>query len=322
MRPFFLIAAAVFGLTSMNAGAEAQVYPSRPITIVVPFPAGGPSDGPARVLAERMRLSLGQPVVVENVAGASGSIGTGRVARAAGDGYTLVLGNSATHVINGAVFKLSYDTQKDFEPISPLVYQSALIVGRKTLPAKNLHELIAWLKANPDNAVQGTGGPGGVPHMIGVFFQKETATRFRFVPYRGIAFAINDLVAGHIDMMFDGANHALPQVRTGAIRAYAVAAKSRLPAAPDIPTVDEAGLPGFHFSAWQALFAPKSTPKPVLTKLNAAIVDALADPAVRQRLAEDIFPREQQTPEALAALQQSDIEKWWPLIKAANIKLD
>jgi tripartite-type tricarboxylate transporter receptor subunit TctC len=323
MRRTCLIVLTACGLAGVNADAGAQVYPSRPVTLVVPWPTGGPSDGPARLLAERMRVSLGQPVIVENVSGASGSAGTGRVARAAPDGYTLVHGNLATHVINGAVFKLPYDVQKDFEPISLLAAQPFLIVGRKTMPAKNLTELIAWLKANPDKAVQGTGGPGGVPHMIGVFFQKETGARFAFVPYRGTAVAINDLVAGHIDMMIDAPNNTLPQVRTGMIKAYAVTAKSRLPAAPDIPTVDEAGLSGFHFASWQGLYAPKGTPGSVVTKLHSAVVDALADPELRRRLADlgqDIFPREQQTPEALAALQQADIEKWWPIIKAANIK--
>lgn len=277
------------------------------------------------LLAERMRASLGQPVIVENVSGASGSVGTGRVARAAPDGYTLVHGNLATHVINGAVFKLPYDVQKDFEPISLLADQSFLIASRKTLPAKTLTELVSWLKANPDKAVQGTGGPGGVPHILGVFFQNETGARFGFVPYRGTALAINDLVAGHIDIMIDASNNTLPHVRTDMIKAYAVTAKSRLPTAPDIPTVDEAGLPGFHFSSWQALFAPKGTPGPVVATLQAAVVDTLADPEVRRRLADlgqDIFPREQQTPEALAALHQANIEKWWPLIRATNIKAE
>jgi tripartite-type tricarboxylate transporter receptor subunit TctC len=323
MRRTCLIVLTACGLAGVNVAAGAQIYPSRPVTLVVPWPTGGPSDGPARLLAERMRVSLGQSVIVENVSGASGSAGTGRVARAAPDGYTLMQGNFSTHVINAAVFKLPYDVQKDFEPISPLGQQSFLITTKKTMPAKTLSDLIAWLKANPDKAVQGTGGPGGMPHLIGVFFQKETGTRFGFVPYRGTAVAINDLVAGHIDMLIDTANNTLPHVRAGAIKAYAVTAKVRLPAAPDVPTVDEAGLPGFHFASWQAFFAPKGTPTPIMEKVHAAVVDALADPEVQRRLADlgvEIFPREQQTSESLAALQQADIEKWWPIIKAANIK--
>jgi tripartite-type tricarboxylate transporter receptor subunit TctC len=325
MRQIPLIALTAVGLVGLAADAGAQVYPSRPITLVVPWPTGGPSDGPARVVAERMRVSLGQPVIVENLTGASGSIGTGRVARAAPDGYTLVHGNLATHVINGAVFKLAYDVQNDFEPISLLAEQPLLIAGRKTIPANNLTELVAWLKANPEKAVQGTGGPGGVPHILGVFFQKETGTQFGFVPYRATALAINDLVAGHIDIMIDAPNNTLPHVRAGTIKAYAITAKIRLRAAADVPTVDVAGLPGFHFSSWQALFAPKGTPRSAVAKLHAAVVDTLADPEVRRRLADlgqDVFSREQQTPEALVALHQADIEKWWPLIKAANIKAE
>jgi tripartite-type tricarboxylate transporter receptor subunit TctC len=325
MRRICLTALAVASLMGMSTNAHPQVYPSRPITIVVPWPAGGPSDGPARVLAERMRMSLGQPVLVENAAGASGSTGTGRVVRAAPDGYTLVHGNFSTHVINGAVFNLPYDVRKDFEPVSPLAEQSFLIVGKNAMPAKDLRELIGWLKANPDKAVQGTGGPGGVPHLGGTLFQQQTGTRFRLVPYRGTAVAINDLVAGHIDLMIDAANNTLPHVRSGAIKAYAVTAKSRLPVAPDIPTVDEAGLPGFHISSWQALFAPKGTPRTIVARLHAVVVEALADPAVRLRLADlgqQIFPREQQTPEALVGLQDAGIERWWPVIKAANIKAD
>ena len=325
MQRTCLVALATLALAGMNTDAGAQAYPSRPVTLVVPWPAGGPSDGPARIVAERMRLALGQPLIVENVAGASGSTGTGRVVRAPPDGYTLVSGNLSTHVLNAAVFNLPYDVRKDFEPVSLLADQSFLIVGKKGLPAKNLKELIGWLKANPDKAVQGTGGPGGMPHLIGTYFQKETGTRFGLAAYRGTAVAINDLVAGHIDMMIDAVNNTLPQVRVGMINAYAVTAKNRLPSAPEIPTVDEAGLPGFHFSSWQAIFAPKGTPATVIAKLNAAVVETLADPEVRRRLADlgqEIFPREQQTPEALAALHQSEIERWWPIIKAANIKPD
>ena len=323
MRRICLIALTAFGLAGMNTGAEAQAYPSRPVTMVVPWPSGGPSDAPARVVAERMQVSLGQPIIVENVSGGSGSAGTGRVARAAPDGYTIVHGNLSTHVLNGAVFKLQYDVQKDFAPISLLADQSFLIVAKKAMPANDLKELIAWLKANPDKAAQGTGGPGGMPQLLGTLFQQTTGTRFGFVPYRGTAVAINDLVAGHIDMMIDAVNNTLPHVRSGTIKAFAVTTKTRRLAAPDIPTVDEAGLPGFHFSSWQALFAPKGTPAAVVAKLHAAVVDALADPEVRRRLADlgmDIVPREQQTPEALAVTHQAEIERWWPLIKAANLK--
>jgi tripartite-type tricarboxylate transporter receptor subunit TctC len=325
MRHTSLIALLVMGLAGSGADARADVYPSRPITVVVPWPAGGPSDGPARVLADGMRAFLGQPVIVDNVSGASGSAGTGRVSRATPDGYTLVHGNLSTHVVNGAVFRLPYDVQKDFEPIAPIAQQPFLIVGRKTLPATHLRELIAWLKANPDQAVQGTGGPGGVPQILGAFFQRQTDTRFRFVPYRGTALAINDLVAGHIDLMIDAPNNTLPHVQAGTIKAFAVTADRRLTAAPDIPTVDEAGLPEFHFSTWQAMFAPKGTPGPAVARLHGAVVDALADPDVRRRLADlaqDIFPPERQTPQALAALHQAEIDRWWPLIKAAGIRVD
>lgn len=318
-----LIALTFIGLATVNANVAAQVFPSRPITMVVPWPPGGPSDGPARIVADRMRAALGQPIIVENVSGGSGSAGTGRVVRAAPDGYTLVHGNFSTHVINGAVFNLPYDVSKDFEPVSPLADQAFLIVGKKGLPPDNLKQLIAWLKANPDQAVQGTGGPGGVPHLAGLLFQKQTGTSFRLVPYRGTALAINDLIAGHIDLLIDASNNTLPHVRAGKIKAYAVTAKNRLSAAPDIATVDEAGLPGFYISSWQALYAPKGTPRPIVDRLNAAVVETLADPAVRKRLGDlgqQIFPPERQTPAALAQLQAAELELWWPIIKAANIK--
>ena len=289
--------------------------------MVVPYTAGGPSDTLARILAERMRASLGQPVIIDNVGGAAGRIGTGRVARTAPDGHTLVVGSMSTHVVNGAVYALNFDVLKDFEPVSLLTDTPPLIVAKRTLPANNLKELIAWLKTNPDKASQGTTGVGSNSHLAGVFFQKQTGTRFQFVPYRGTA--MPDLIAGHVDFMID--QNALPPTRSGSIKAYAVAAKSRLAAAPDIPTVDEAGLPGFHFSPWHALFAPKDTPKHVIAKLNAATVEALADPAVRARLADlgyEIFPREQQTPEALAAFHKAEIAKWWPIIKAAGIRAE
>ncbi|MCC6776875.1 MAG: tripartite tricarboxylate transporter substrate binding protein BugD [Hyphomicrobiales bacterium] len=305
--------------------ATAQSYPSRPITVVLPYPAGAANDRIARVLAERMRTALGQPVLVENVAGASGTIGVGRVARAAPDGYTLTFGGWVGHVLNGAVYNLKYDLVSDFSPIALVTAQPMLFVAKKTLPAGNLEELIAWLRANPDKALQGAAGAGTTGHIAGVFFQKETGTRFQIVPYRGLGLALNDLLAGQIDFMIDLPVNALPQVRAGTIKAYAVTARSRMTIAPEIPTVDEAGLPGFYVSTWSALWAPGGTPRDVIDRLNAAVVEGLADPAVRARLGDlgqDIYPREQQTPEALAGFHKDEIEKWWPIIKAANIKGD
>jgi len=313
--------AAALAILAGIAGAHAQTYPSRPITLIVPFPAGGSTDAVGRILVERMRASLGQPIVIENVGGAGGSIGVGRVARAAPDGYTLDIGQWDTHVANGATYPLAYDLMKDFEPIAFISSNPFLVLARKTMPADDLKGLIAWLKANPDKASQAI--PTAGSHVAGVLFQKQTDTRFAFVPYRGGGPAMQDLVAGQIDMMIIQAAVALPQVRGGAIKAYAVTAKSRFAAAPDVPTVDEAGLPGLHISGWFALFAPKGTPRPVIDRLNAAVVDALADPAIRARLADlgqEIPPREQQTPEALAAFHKAEVEKWWPIIKAANIK--
>ncbi len=314
---------AVAFLASCGSIAMAQVYPSRPVTMVVPFPAGGSTDTIGRVMADGMRGPLGQSVIIENVGGASGNLGVGRVARAAPDGYTLILGSWPTHVLNAAIFTLPYDPLNDFEPVSLVAAQPLFIIARKAMPARDLTELVAWLKANPDKATQGTAGTGGASHLAGVFFQKATGTRFQFVPYRGSAPAMQDLLAGQIDMMIDLAASATPQVRAGNVKAYAVTAKSRLAAAPDVPTVDEAGLPGYYVLSWHAVWAPKTTPKPVVAKLNAAVVEALADPAVRKRLADvgqEIFSREQLTPEALSAYHRAEIEKWWPMVRAANIK--
>ena len=321
-RHFLHLAAGAAALPAVLRVARAQSYPSRPITIIVPFPAGGPSDVIGRLLGERMRATLGQPVIIENVGGAAGSIGTGRVARAAGDGYTIGLGFWGTHVVNGAMYSLQYDLLRDFEPISMVVTSPMLIVTRKSLPANDLSGLVSWLKANPNKASQGTSGVG-YGQLFGTFFQAATGTQFQIVPYRGNGPAMQDLVAGQIDLMFDPPATSLPQVEAGTIRALAVTANTRLSGAPKIPTVDEAGLPKFYLSIWYGLWAPKGTAKEIIAKLNAASVEALADPGVRRKIADlalEIPSPEQQTPQALGALQKAEIEKWWPIIKAANIK--
>jgi tripartite-type tricarboxylate transporter receptor subunit TctC len=315
--------AVAFATLAALSAVSAQPYPSRPITMIVPFPAGGATDTLARILAEPMRAFLGQPVVIENVAGAAGSIGVGRAARAPADGYTLSIGTSTTHMLIGALYSLQFDLLKDLEPVAQIASEPLLIAGKKTLPANDLKELIAWLKANPDKASAGVAGIGATGHVTGIFFQKETGTRFQFVPYRGNGPALQDLVAGQIDMMIEPSSNFWQQVRAGSIKAYAVTSKARLPSAPDIPTADEAGLPGFFASLWYGLWVPKGTPKDIVAKLNAALGDALASAPVRQRLGDlgaQITPREQQTPEALAAFQKAEAEKWWPIVKAAGIK--
>ena len=313
------------GLAALMLGgaAQAQSYPSRPITIVVPFAAGGPTDAIARAISERMRVALGQSIIIENVTGAGGSIGVGRAVRAAPDGYTLSLGHTGTHVVNGAIYPLQYDLLNDFEPVALIASNPMMLVTKNDVPPKTLRELIDWLKANPGKVAVGTAGVGSASHFSGVYFQNLIKTQFNFVPYRGTGPALQDLVAGQIDMIVDQASNALTQAQAGKIRAYAISDTKRLASAPDIPTAEEAGLAGFHISLWSALWVPKGTPKDVIARLNAAVMDALADPAVSKRLADvglEIPPREQQTPQALGAYQKAEIEKWWPIIKAANIK--
>jgi tripartite-type tricarboxylate transporter receptor subunit TctC len=320
-----LIVAAGAAMLALVASAGAQNFPSRPITMIVPFAAGGPTDVLARILAEGMRASLGQTVLIENVTGAAGSIGVGKAVRAAPDGYTLSIGHWSTHVINGAIYKLPYDLITDLAPVSLLSSNPQLIVANLKVPADDLKSLVAWIKANPDKVAAGTAGPGSASHVGGIYFQGFSGTKFLFVPYRGTGPAMQDLIAGQIQLMLDQSSNSLPQVRNKQIKAFAVTAKTRLAAAPDIPTVDEAGLPGFYISVWHGLWVPKDTPMPIIAKLTAAVQAALADATVRKRLVDlgqDIPPREQQTPEALAAYQKAEIAKWWPIIKAANIKVE
>jgi tripartite-type tricarboxylate transporter receptor subunit TctC len=324
-RRFLRLAASSVTLASLTRQARAQTYPARPITMIVPATAGGPTDAIARVLSERLTAALGQTVLVDNVAGAAGSIGVGKVARATPDGYTLGIGQWSHYVLNGATYALPYDLVADFAPIAMLVTGPLLVVSRKDLPANDLSSLIAWLKASAGKATAGTGGIGTPGHIAGIFFERMTGTQFQFVPYRGTAPAIRDLMSGQIDIMIDQASNVLPHLRAATIKGFAVMSNERLPSAPDVPTVDEAGLPGLHVSVWHGLWAPKATPVDVITRLNAAVVKSLGEQGTREKLAalgQDIPPREQQTPEALAAYQKAEIEKWWPIVKAAGIKAE
>ena len=303
--------------------ARAQTYPTHPITIVVPFPAGGPTDVLVRILSERMRVSLGQPLVVEYVSGAAGTLGLGRVARAAPDGYTVLIGHLGSNAVVPGLYSLPFDVLKDFAPVAQLPNNPFLLVGRTTIPAQDLKGLIGWIKANQDKVSLGTPGANSLPHVAGIQFQNLTGTRFPFVPYRGAGPAMLDVIAGQIDLVFDQVQSSLPHIRAGRIKAFAVTAPERVPALPEIPTVDEAGLPGLHISLWYGLWVPAGTPPEIVAKLNAAVMVAQADPGTRQRLAElelQIPPPDQQTPQALHALQEAEIKKWWPIVQAAGLK--
>lgn len=321
-----LLAAAMLAATLHGTGsATAQVYPSRPIVVVVPFTAGGPTDALMRVLGERMRASLDQPLLVENVTGAAGTIGVAKVARATPNGYTLSVGHWSTHVINGAIYPLTFDLLKDLEPVARLTSYPMLLVAKNAVPAKDVKEFVAWVRANPDKVSAGSIGVGSAAHVAGVNFQSLTGLQFQYVSYRGAAPALQDVMAGQIDFLFDHLAHSLPHVRAGKVRAYAVTAPARSPSAPDIPTFDEAGVPGLHVLIWYGLWAPKGTSSDIVARLNAAVREALADPGVRKRLSDlgqVIPPPEQQTPEALAAYHKAEIDKWWPLIRAAGIKVE
>jgi len=303
--------------------AFAQNFPTKPVTIVVPFSAGGPTDTIARIMAERMTKSLGQTVVVEDITGAGGNIGVGRVVRAAPDGYMVSIGHIGPHVINGAMYKLEYDLLKDLAPVGMFVTNPQVIVSKNGLPSKDLKSLIEYARSTPISIA--TGGAGTPSHISGVYFQKLTGGAAQIVHYRGGAPASADVMAGHVDMFFDQAVNALPQSRSGKVRAYAVTQAARLSVAPDIPTVDEAGMPGYYMAVWHGLWVPSRTPPAVVARLNAAMVDAAADDAVRKRLmdlGQEILPRDKQTPEALGAHHKAEIEKWWPIVKSAGIKAD
>jgi len=321
-RKFLHLAAGTAAVPVVSRVATAQTYPTRPVTLIVSLAAGGLTDVVARVLAERMRGPLGQPVIIENVTGAEGSIGAGRAARARPDGYTIVLGFFGSHVVNGAYYSLPYDVINDFTPISLLVTFPLGLFARKTVPAQSLNELIAWLKANPNGASAGTFAAG--QRLLCAFFRKETGTQFTLVPYRGDAAAMQDLIAGQIDLLFYSLD-SLPLARSGSIKVYAVTSDARSVLAPEVPTMAELGFPAVSYSTWFGFFAPKGMPRDIVSKLNTAAVEALADPAVRSRLLDlgiEIFPRERQTPEALGALQRADAAKWWPLINEFGIKAE
>ena len=319
------VLAALVATLAFGASVRADNFPSHPITIMVPFAAGGPSDAMARILGDRMKTVLGQPLVIENVTGAGGSIGVGRVVRSPADGYTIGFGHLGTHVANGAVYKLGYDLVADLEPIVMLPSNPMIVVSKNDVPAKTLNELLAWLKSRPEPVTAGTAGLGSGSHIAGLYFENATGIKLQFVPYRGTAPAMNDLVAGQIDVIIDQTSNSINQVRAGTIRAYAVTDDKRVVSAPDIPTTDEAGLPGFHMTLWSGLWAPKGTPKEIVAKLNAAAIEALSDPAVQKQfenLGLQMPPENQLTPQALGDWQKAEIAKWWPMIKAAHVAVE
>src|SRR6266566_2418143 len=319
------VLAALLAMLAFGGMARAENYPSRPITVIVPFAAGGPSDAMMRILGERMKTVLGEAILVENVTGAGGSIGVGRAVRSPPDGYTLSFGHLGTHVANGAVYKLGYDLVADLEPVVLLPSNPMVIVSKNAVPAKSLSELLAWLRSQPTPAAAGTAGSGSGSHIAGLYFESVSGIKLQYVPYRGTAPAMNDLVAGQIDLIVDQTSNSINQIRAGTIRAYAVTDDKRVDSAPDIPTTDEAGLPGFHMTLWSGLWVPKGTPKEIVAKLNTAAVDALNDPRVRKQLEDlglQLPPSDQLTPDALGAWQKAEIAKWWPMIKAANVKVD
>src|SRR3982075_1251886 len=319
------IVLAVLAVLTFTGPALAEKYPSHPITVIVPFSAGGPSDAMMRIMAERLKSTLGETILIENVTGAGGSLGVGRTVRSPPDGYTIGFGHLGTNVANGAIYKLGYDLIADLEPVVLLPSNPMIIVSKNAVPAKSLKELLAWLKARPAPATAGTAGAGSGSHIAGLYFESVSGIKLQYVPYRGTAPAMNDLVAGQIDLIVDQTSNSIGQVRAGTIRAYAVTDSKRVESAPDVPSTDEAGLPGFHMTLWSGLWVPKDTPKDIVAKLNAAAVDALNDPAVRKQLENlglQMPPKDQLSPQALGDWQKAEIAKWWPMIKAANVKVE
>lgn len=322
-RQFLRLAAGAATLPLLAHPAVAQTYPSRPVTIIVPYLGGGPADGLARPLAARMGQALGQPVVVENVPGQSGAIGVARAVKAAPDGYTLSYGHNGSHVVNGAVYSLPYDLRTDFEPVALLPSNPLMLSARKDFPAADLKGLIAWLKANPGKVTVGNVGPASGTNVNAIYFQNVTGTQFQFVPHKSVQTAIKALTTGELDLLFDQASHSLSYLRAGTIKVFAVTSKTRTVSAPEVPTTDEGGLPGFHSANWYGLWAPKGTPKEIVVRVNRAVVDALSDPALAKQLSGqglDMPPTDRRTPEALGAFHKAEIEKWWPILREAGIK--
>ncbi len=325
MRRRAFLRTATFPAIGWPVGSKAQAFPTKPVTIIVPFSAGGPLDTLCRILAEPMQAALGQAVLIEDVTGAGGAIGITRVARSPADGYTIISGNQGSHITLGAMQQVSFDLLRDFAPVAMFATTSQLVLVRNSLDVANLRELLALIRANPGKLTDGGGGYGTVAHTSVLYFMQLSGTTVQFVPYRGAAPALQDLMAGQIDMMIDQPSNSLPQVLAGKVRALAVTAPNRIAAAPDIPTTDEAGLPGFYTSVWQAMWVPRGTPDAVIETLNRAVREALADPKVKQRFADlgqEIPPAEQQTARWLAEFQKAEVDKWVPLVKAAKVKAD